>query len=1374
MKMNLFEGEIKKKPVQSLRGASKNLVKENLINKVYAERKQRELLRLKNISAVKIQAIYRGYNSRKNQKLHHRNTYDELFKDLNNTPLNSSELYKRFYNCAIHIIFFFDKSLDIDRLLNLGKSYLNIITAKEFDGSLNFRIIFQGEIHLIGKFYSLFLNAIDIGRYQIPFRIFEVTNSMKKGFEFHDKIILYKYMVTKNYFSILLNFLVNRCPPTIHSPSDAILLPLEIESTLYLMFYPIYLMDDNVQDKIILNSSPPHQKDRNTVWRYFCSQVLSSPLCYVMGKTYHLIFSHLLAPKNVFPIRSFLIHLYSDTTFAMARNAEHDYIIDGGGIYFLNSYCRIAYHCLVGGSDFHRNLVCQRNSTDINGSTTVNHELTCMHFAILSRLLDNSLFSSKQGVFLQDEKSGENVGTNAETKTKYMNNAYIYHNIDIAVDKGLLSPLVEEFDVSDKSDNEDDMEPSTSTETNAENLILLKPNNDLSPNKNDINVIVKPATLLQDLKCLLNSDLNVEMTNTFLSYLCERITTKNSSPHSDKSGIEDTAKSTQISSMENIVTVAYTALMLINYRCQEEDSKSDRKDSTVNIKEGALLLKLAYNYSFLAVLWGFGIKPALETNSFGRSGKSLYELFQTPYLDNHLTSPSSVCSDPKGFLIDFTRNVEVYCHLLSLTLSTIRDGELRNICRLRRSEREDGNSRLPEYYRKQVLLNVLDTIKLFKRFTLYILDYLIPLNVTLLVKKNCATFYTSRYIWVKIFKICTSLLRKLYLRNSRLEFTDPKIWLIENYVISDQINQTNVENFNKLFNVDAKDPLTVYEKGAKMAFKKDDNFWSPTKYQILIQDPRLLKSVTILNYAPFTIPFEQRASFFRNWYSDYEKACIYQRANARRHLFSDFDSAGSWTVDVKIRRTHLYEDSYEKLSPINEPNLKLKMRVKMVNSAGLEEAGIDGGGVFREYLGQLLITAFDANRGLFKHTFVSDNEDSVRSDIENPMDTTEISNIRHEATPKESNNNLVQKANTKYTSDINEGNFGADNLAIYPNPDVYSLVFYDEDMARNRKEILRHYYFLGRMLGKALYENLLVELPLAHFFLSKILDSFKNLRHTSLDKKANYSDSTTCYRNTDLNDLRSIEPVLYKNLMYLARYPKPDEIESVFLLDFSVLEDRFGKIEKIDLIPGGSNVIVNGSNRMQFVYLLGDYKLNKQLDSACNAFANGLSDVIDPAWLGIFTPSELNILIGGRPGPIDVADWKRHTVYSGGYNENDPSIKLFWDIAEFELGHDQLSKLLKFVTSSSRPPLMGFRELNPPFNIQKTSSSNSANITPLNNANQSHPSISQVENIQPSSNTLPTASTCLHLLKLPPSDSKSTMRRKILYAINSMSGFELS
>ena len=44
------------------------------------------------------------------------------------------------------------------------------------------------------------------------------------------------------------------------------------------------------------------------------------------------------------------------------------------------------------------------------------------------------------------------------------------------------------------------------------------------------------------------------------------------------------------------------------------------------------------------------------------------------------------------------------------------------------------------------------------------------------------------------------------------------------------------------------------------------------------------------------------------------------------------------------------------------------MQVQLINFAGLDEAGIDGGGLFREFLYELLKTGFDPNRGFFRNT----------------------------------------------------------------------------------------------------------------------------------------------------------------------------------------------------------------------------------------------------------------------------------------------------------------------------------------------------------------------------------------------------------------------
>ena len=51
--------------------------------------------------------------------------------------------------------------------------------------------------------------------------------------------------------------------------------------------------------------------------------------------------------------------------------------------------------------------------------------------------------------------------------------------------------------------------------------------------------------------------------------------------------------------------------------------------------------------------------------------------------------------------------------------------------------------------------------------------------------------------------------------------------------------------------------------------------------------------------------------------------------------------------------------------PFVETDLRHKVRIQFINNVGLEEAGIDGGGIFKEFINEVLKTAFDPNRGFF-------------------------------------------------------------------------------------------------------------------------------------------------------------------------------------------------------------------------------------------------------------------------------------------------------------------------------------------------------------------------------------------------------------------------
>ena len=84
--------------------------------------------------------------------------------------------------------------------------------------------------------------------------------------------------------------------------------------------------------------------------------------------------------------------------------------------------------------------------------------------------------------------------------------------------------------------------------------------------------------------------------------------------------------------------------------------------------------------------------------------------------------------------------------------------------------------------------------------------------------------------------------------------------------------------------------------------------------------------------------------------------------------------------------------------------------------------------------------------------------------------------------------------------------------------------------------------------------------------------------------------------------------------------------------------------------------------------------------------------------------------------------------------------------------HEEQRDFLKFVTSCSRAPLLGFAYLEPRMCIQMSGGVLTDGAT----------------------DRLPTSATCMNLLKLPPYQDKKQMRQKLLYAIKAGAGFELS
>lgn len=217
-----------------------------------------------------------------------------------------------------------------------------------------------------------------------------------------------------------------------------------------------------------------------------------------------------------------------------------------------------------------------------------------------------------------------------------------------------------------------------------------------------------------------------------------------------------------------------------------------------------------------------------------------------------------------------------------------------------------------------------------------------------------------------------------------------------------------------------------------------------------------------------------------------------------------------------------------------------------------------------------------------------------------------------------------------------------------------------------------------------------------------------------------------------------------------------------FALDFTVTDTVSGRVGTTDgtqstetitreLRPGGSNIPVTNENRLVYVSYMARHRLQVQPRLQTSAFLRGLGLMIQPSWLSMFNQSELQTLLGGDSSEIDVADLRRNTLYGGVYaigddGEEHPVVQRFWEAMQAFSDSDR-RKVLKYVTSTPRAPLLGFRQLNPNFSIRDSSSDQAR---------------------------LPSTSTCVNLLKLPMYSDINTLREKLLYAVNSGAGFNLS
>ncbi|TVY39925.1 E3 ubiquitin-protein ligase [Lachnellula occidentalis] len=279
--------------------------------------------------------------------------------------------------------------------------------------------------------------------------------------------------------------------------------------------------------------------------------------------------------------------------------------------------------------------------------------------------------------------------------------------------------------------------------------------------------------------------------------------------------------------------------------------------------------------------------------------------------------------------------------------------------------------------------------------------------------------------------------------------------------------------------------------------------------------------------------------------------------------------------------------------------------------------------------------------------------------------------------------------------------------------------FHPNQLSSINEEHLMFFKFIGRIIGKALYEGRVLDCHFSRAVYKRILG-----------------------KPVSVKDMESLDPEYYKSLVWMLE----NDITDIITETFSVDNDKFGVVETIDFIENGRNIPVTEENKHEYIRLMVEWKLTGSVKEQLDEFLKGFHDIIPAELIAIFNEQELELLISGLP-EIEVDDWKSNTEYHN-YTASSPQIQWFWRAIR-SYDKEERAKLLQFVTGTSKVPLNGFRELEgmngfSRFNIHRDYGSKER---------------------------LPSSHTCFNQLDLPEYESYESLRSHVLTAITAGSEY---
>lgn len=268
---------------------------------------------------------------------------------------------------------------------------------------------------------------------------------------------------------------------------------------------------------------------------------------------------------------------------------------------------------------------------------------------------------------------------------------------------------------------------------------------------------------------------------------------------------------------------------------------------------------------------------------------------------------------------------------------------------------------------------------------------------------------------------------------------------------------------------------------------------------------------------------------------------------------------------------------------------------------------------------------------------------------------------------------------------------------------------------------LIYFRFLGRVLGKALFEGQIVAGHMVQYLYKYMLGW-----------------------PITFDDVESIDAETYENLKKTVDMP-PDQIEYL-CLDFTTTQKVFGELSTVDLVTDGANKEVTAENLHEYLEAYYKYVMLERIRAQVTELLLGFYDVVPEPLLTIFDYQELELMMCGLP-TIDMNDWMKHTQYKGTFErkkERNDVCRWFWEVVKQEFDQEMRARLLQFVTGTSGVPSRGFSVLQ--------GSDGNIKLFTLNGVNMG-------------ANAFPRSHTCFNRLDMPMYRSKSDLREKLKIAV---------